>query len=133
MRPWACGQSAPATRRRQRRRQPKSEPDDDVNKEGDRGEVHSRETGAQVSSNHKAHQTVRREMTGRVGTSPRTLSRRSPHRRPEIPLWTMRDSTSRLASASLEEHHDRLGYVHAALQEARDRPDEDQSHNAEPA
>jgi hypothetical protein len=37
-----------------------------------------------------------------------------------------------LASAPLEEHHDRLGYVHAALQEALDRPDED-SHNADPA
>jgi hypothetical protein len=38
-----------------------------------------------------------------------------------------------LPSAPLEEHHDRLANVHAALQEALDRPDEDQSHNAEPA
>jgi hypothetical protein len=38
-----------------------------------------------------------------------------------------------LASAPVEEHHDRLAQVHAALQEALDRPDEDQSHNAEPA
>ena len=40
---------------------------------------------------------------------------------------------SDLASAPLEEHHDRLAHVHAALQEALDRPDEDQSHNAESA
>jgi hypothetical protein len=38
-----------------------------------------------------------------------------------------------LASAPLEEHHDRLAQVHAALQDALDRPDEDQSPNAEPA
>ena len=38
-----------------------------------------------------------------------------------------------LPSAPVEEHHDRLAHVHAALQEALDRPDEDQSHNAEPA
>ena len=38
-----------------------------------------------------------------------------------------------LASAPLEEHHDRLAHVHAAFQDALDRPDEDQSHNAEPA
>jgi hypothetical protein len=30
-----------------------------------------------------------------------------------------------LASAPLEEHHDRLAEVHAALQDALDRPDED--------
>jgi hypothetical protein len=38
-----------------------------------------------------------------------------------------------LASAPLGEHHDRLAHVHAVLQDALDRPDEDQSHNAEPA
>jgi hypothetical protein len=38
-----------------------------------------------------------------------------------------------VASAPLSEHHDRLARVHATLQEALDRPDEDQSHDAEPA
>jgi hypothetical protein len=38
-----------------------------------------------------------------------------------------------LASAPVEEHHDRLAQVHAVLQEALDRPDEDLPHNAEPA
>lgn len=37
-----------------------------------------------------------------------------------------------LASTPLEEHHDRLAEVHAALQEALDRSGEEQSPNAEP-
>lgn len=38
-----------------------------------------------------------------------------------------------LASTPLVDHHDRLADVHALLHEALDQPDEDQSHDVEPA